>query len=188
MSDAMLHKVILLGDPAVGKTAVFCRIAEDIFNPNHVATVVSQHHVVPVPLRNETVPLQLWDTAGQEVYRSLVSFYARDAQGAVIVCDVTDPKAFEGLDAWIAFLRENAPGAKAVIFGNKSDLVEKRQIAEAALVEYAGRRNIPYFDGSALTNENVRFAFEEVAGLVASEQARKRTLELRARRKRKWKC
>jgi small GTP-binding protein len=110
--------------------------------------------------------LELWDTAGQEVFRSLVGFYARDAKGAFLLFDVAAPKSFEDLPKWIGFIGENAPDAKIILFGNKIDIAE-RQINRQQGMGFAEKHHLIYYEGSAKTGETVSEAFERMTEVIA---------------------
>jgi small GTP-binding protein len=177
-TDVPHFKVVLLGNSGVGKTALVERVSEDIFQASHVPTVGAQFISIELQLGGNPCVLELWDTAGQEVFRSLVGFYARDAKGAFILFDVSAPKSFEDLPKWIEFVSENAPGAKVIIFGNKTDL-EDRRVTKQDGVQFATKENLLYYEGSAKTGETVSEAFDRMTELVSSgEEKRSRAVDL----------
>jgi small GTP-binding protein len=180
-------KVILLGDSGVGKSAVVERVAKDVFTASHEATVGVHYTSVPIAVGERTRHLELWDTAGQEVFRSLVGFYSRDAKGVFLLYDVTKAASFADLNKWITFLRDNAPDAPVIMFANKTDLGSSRAIGRATGQEFAERNDLLYFEGSAKTGENVRDAFDRMAELVAAtgDPDADECVDLSAKRRRK---
>jgi small GTP-binding protein len=184
------HKVVLLGDSGVGKTALVERVTEDIFQNSHVPTVGAQFVSLELGTAERKCILELWDTAGQEVFRSLVGFYARDAEGAFILFDVTNRQSFESLAGWLDFIRENSPQAILVVFANKIDLAEERTVPREESESFASEKQIVFFEGSAKTGENVRDAFEKVVELVSamSEADKPPAVQLESGKKRKGKC
>jgi small GTP-binding protein len=156
----------MLGDSAVGKTALVNRISEGAFSESHVPTVGSQFIALPLEVNSKRMTLELWDTAGQEVYRSLVGFYTREAKGAFLVCDVTNDQTYQGLPEWIKFVSEQAPGVKIIIFANKIDLEEQRVIAADKLAEFAKSNGVELIEGSAKLGQNTTDAFEKMGELM----------------------
>jgi small GTP-binding protein len=171
MTDGVPHyKIVLLGDTGVGKTALVDRISNNVFAPSHVPTVGAQFVSLEVRVEDKPCVLELWDTAGQEVFRSLVGFYAREAKGCFILFDLTKQGSYNDLSHWIDFVQENAPSAKVVIFGNKKDIVAEREVPRESAEAFAASHHFTYFEGSAKTAEGVSDAFDKMAELVFSPQ------------------
>jgi small GTP-binding protein len=168
MGDDPHYKVVMLGDSGVGKTALVNRISEGAFSESHVPTVGSQFIALPLEVNSKRMTLELWDTAGQEVYRSLVGFYTREAKGAFLVCDVTNDQTYQGLPEWIKFVNEQAPGVKIIIFANKIDLDEQRVIPADKLAEFAKSNGVELVEGSAKLGQNTTDAFEKMGELMLS--------------------
>jgi small GTP-binding protein len=171
MGDNPHYKVVMIGDSGVGKTALVNRISEGAFSDSHVPTVGSQFIALPLEVGNRKMTLELWDTAGQEVYRSLVGFYTREAKGAFLVLDVTSEPTFEGLSQWIKFVTEQAPGVKVILFANKVDLEEQRVISSARLQDFARENGVDLVEGSAKLGQNTTDAFEKMGELMLSTTA-----------------
>jgi small GTP-binding protein len=153
----------MLGDSGVGKTALVERISEDIFQDCHVPTVGAQFTSLQLAVGEQTILIELWDTAGQEVFRSLVGFYARDALGMILMFDLTHEATFEGLSQWVEFARSSSPQAIVVLFANKLDLVDQRKVTKEDAESFAEKNQLIYFEGSAKTGETIRDAFERLA-------------------------
>jgi small GTP-binding protein len=175
------HKVIFLGDPAVGKTALVERATEDIFQDGYVPTVGAQFTSLEVQIGEKKSILELWDTAGQEIFRSLVGFYSRDARGAFLVYDVTSSASFDNLPTWLQFTTEHAPGSLIILFGNKIDLAGTREVSKQQGEEFAKEHKLGFIEGSAKTGENVRDAYERMTEMLGqateTEQSAVRTPE-----------
>jgi small GTP-binding protein len=185
------YKVVLLGSTGVGKTALVDRIANNLFNNSHIPTVGAQYVSLEMKVEDESCTFELWDTAGQEVFRSLVGFYTREAAGVFLLFDLTDPQSYKDLIEWLKFLQENAPTAKVIIFGNKSDLTEEREVAAETADEFATSHSCFYYEGSAKTGFGVRDAFDKMAEIVFTKDEHRKasTVELTARPKNaKKKC
>jgi small GTP-binding protein len=190
MGESAHYKVVLLGNSGVGKTALVERVSEDIFQSSHVPTVGAQFISLELMIGTEKCILELWDTAGQEVFRSLIGFYARDAKGAFLLFDVADHRSFDDLPKWINFIHENAPDARVLLFGNKIDLTDTREITRGVGQDFADKKGIVYFEGSAKTGENVRDAFDRMTELLSTTagEAATKGVQIKGDRKRRKNC
>lgn len=166
MADDPHFKVVMLGESGVGKTALVNRISEGVFNEAHVPTVGSQFIALPLEVSQKKMTLELWDTAGQEVYRSLVGFYTREAKGAFLVFDVTSEQTFNVLGDWIKFANEATPGVKIILFANKTDLDDQRTVKTEQIRQFAQANKLEFLEGSAKTGQNTVDAFEKMGELM----------------------
>ncbi|RNF01440.1 Rab family, other [Trypanosoma rangeli] len=167
------HKVILLGEGRVGKTSLVSRFVQDTFDENQSSTIqASMHMSADVPLLDgsgATVNLNVWDTAGQERFHALGPIYYRNADGALLVYDITDADTLEKVRLWIRELRAVVGSRiQLVICGNKSDLEEDRDIARETAVAFAKAQGALHFDTSAKTGDNVAEAFQALATAIAT--------------------
>ena len=160
------YKVIMLGSTGVGKTAIVDRISKSEFSDIHVPTVGAQYMSISIPVDDGKVSLEVWDTAGQEIFRSLVGYYARDAKGVFLVADITVIESIKQLEEWVEFINENANGAKLILFANKLDLINERKVSEEDLEEFAKANKAYYMEGSAKTGQNVSDAFSKMAEIL----------------------
>ena len=162
-------QLLIIGDSTVGKTSILSRFANGTFNSNYLATVGLDNFTKDETIDNKTVRIKIWDTAGQERYKALTKGFFRNAQGIMIVYDVTNAETFENLQIWIKSIKdhmgpdtENIP---SIIIGNKVDSEEREVKFEEAEL-FAKGYNYPYFETSAKTGENIdqaiRFLVKEV--------------------------
>jgi small GTP-binding protein len=166
MSGVPHYKIVIVGDSGVGKTSLVNHITGSLFSDSHVPTVGSQFLTLPVRLEGQQVILELWDTAGQEIYRSFVGFYAREAKGAFVVCDVTRAPTIESLDKWIQFIGAQAPGVKVLVFANKCDLEDGRTIARERLIELCASKHADVIEGSARSGKRTGEAFQKMGEMM----------------------
>jgi small GTP-binding protein len=169
MTRKIRAKVVMLGESGAGKTSIVERMCHNFFSPEHNATVGGTFVSVNLSLHGETITLDVWDTAGQEVYRSLVSFYARDAQGAILVTDPTERAALLSLPKWITFARSQVPRVKILLFANKGDLANRRVVSLDELAEFARENDCAFAHGSAKTGQGVADVFEKIAESIQAE-------------------
>jgi len=162
-------QLLIIGDSTVGKTSILSRFANGTFNSNYLATVGLDNFTKDEIIDNKTVRIKIWDTAGQERYKALTKGSFRNAQGIMIVYDVTNAETFENLTIWIKSINEHmgtdTEKIPSIVIGNKVDSEEREVKFEEAEL-FAKKYNYPYFETSAKTGENIdqtiRFLVKEV--------------------------
>ena len=126
-SDNFINfKIIIIGDSGVGKSSLLKRAVQNRFDEGYQATIGFEFLLMHYKINDLKLKLQIWDTCGQEMYRSLVQGFYRNTSLAIIVYDVTNPKSFENLEIWLKDLRQHTENEIPVfIVGNKNDLERK---------------------------------------------------------------
>uniref|UniRef100_A0A7N2LG94 Uncharacterized protein n=1 Tax=Quercus lobata TaxID=97700 RepID=A0A7N2LG94_QUELO len=143
------YKLVFLGDKSVGKTSIITRFMYDKFDNTYLATIGIDFLSKTMYLEDRTVRLQLWDTARQERFRSLIASYIRDSSVAIIVYDVAS-KQFLNTSKWIEEVRtKRGSDVIIVLVGNKTDLVEKRQVSIEEGEAKARDLNVMFIETSA---------------------------------------
>jgi small GTP-binding protein len=160
-------KVIFVGDTSVGKTSLINRFRR--LGGGVMPTVAAQTSNLEIPFRGVTVPVTVYDTAGQEDYRCLVPLYARGAQIAVIVYSEDSPATFGHVRDWMAYLENNAAIPHTILIGNKADLVPVMASDDAE--SFAEREGMPFLRTSAHNGQNVDALFAMIAEFVETSGA-----------------
>lgn len=165
LSKKGVFRIVLIGDPAVGKTSIVNRLHNGVFSPEEQPTIGSTFINYTVPLENESANLQIWDTAGEEQYRSVGPIYYKRAQAAIIVYDVTIKETFTNLSYWITEFKNASKCQNDDIFivGNKVDLIEHRQVEHESGNQFASTNGFNYLETSAKTGEGVVPLFQSIA-------------------------
>jgi small GTP-binding protein len=164
-------KIVLLGDPAVGKSSLVQRFCVGKFEDKYKITIGGAYLQKEVKLKNgDILKLHIWDTGGQEKFRSMASLYYKDAVAAILVYDVSNPETLESLDYWINELNNNADN-KNIIFsvaGNKCDLPnDLKKISNSEGKNFCKEKNVPIFnETSAKTGVGVKELFTSLAQKV----------------------
>lgn len=154
-------KVVLLGDTMVGKTSVIYRYRNGSFAPTGRSTVGAAFVSRKVMTDSGEIILHIWDTAGQEIYKSLVPMYSRGANAAIIVFDVSAPETFDHVDEWISRVKEDVPeDCYIVVAGNKSDLGTPANADKITLWEQKNNSNVHFM--SAKSGDGVNEVFNDV--------------------------
>jgi small GTP-binding protein len=164
-------KIVILGHTGVGKTCLVNTYSRGYFTGNTTTTIGAAyiHKVVDVD-KQHRMSLQIWDTAGQERFHSMLPMYYRNAHGAILVYDVTDPASMEKLSGWITELHNKAsPDLILSIAANKSDLVQDPSLACVPPEEaerFAAAHNATLFHTSAKTGKGIEALFTDLAQKV----------------------
>ncbi len=161
------RKVLLLGDGAVGKTSLIRKFVTDKFDDKYISTIGTK--VTKKEMRIETsgeevlLILMIWDILGQKGYKSVQATSYKGGEGVMVVCDLTRKETLDNLkEYWIPELQKAVGEIPMIFVGNKSDLLEERQITEEELGAVAAEFNSTHFMGSAKTGENVEAIFEKL--------------------------
>ena len=105
----LYYKILILGDSSVGKTCFLTRYADDRFEDTHIATTGMDYKLKNITLENgKTVKLQIWDTLGQDRFRSITKNYYKGAHGIILIYDITERKTFESVSNWVKTIRDEA--------------------------------------------------------------------------------
>ena len=157
-----VFKILLLGDSEVGKSCFLMRYSDNVFVENYITTIGLDYKLKIVKLDSgKTIKVQLWDTAGQDKYRTLAKNYYKGSHGILLLYDITKMTSFENIREWIRDIKEEV-SEKAIIFliGNKIDLTDNRKISKEKGEELAEEYKIPFFEASAKSGENVDEVFK----------------------------
>jgi small GTP-binding protein len=159
-------KAVVLGDTEVGKTSLCTRFLLKEWNPLTTATVSASNHRWEMQINGRDITYCVWDTAGQEKFRSISPLYYRGAHVGILVVDLTSRKSLEVATTWAKELREaGPPGIPVIVAGNKSDLKDRIAITKEVTLETMGFKDWTFLSVSALTGENVDELFTKAAVL-----------------------
>ena len=157
--------IILVGDTNVGKTSIFKRYYKNEFKASKNATIGVEFEAKEFKYKGQKYSIQIFDTAGQERFRSLTESYFHLGDGAFVVFDLTNKNSLISISGWIKNVIEKKPNVKMIILGNKDDLKD-RQIPEDEINEVLEENNISnYIRVSAKNGTNIEKAFEEMIDL-----------------------
>ena len=169
-------KMIVIGDAGVGKSCLTAKASKNIFEESYSATIGFEFLVFNVKLNDKVIKLQIWDTCGQELYRSLISSFYRNASLAMMVYAIDNRESFNHIETWLKEVKlQSNPDIKIFLIGNKSDLDEKRKVPLDAAKTFKEENGIHYFnETSAKNGVNAKEVFIEAAKLLYGEHLKYR--------------
>jgi small GTP-binding protein len=168
-------RVVLIGNSQVGKTSLIHRFVRSSFERQQKSTIGAVFHTYEQTWEGRQVIMQIWDTAGQEKYRSLGPIYYRNSAAGIAVFDLTAKETLPGLATWIAEFKKYTEDPLLFIVGNKLDLADERAVPEDEAQEFARAQGGTCFFTSAKTGDGVKELFERVfqelgaAGKIAGD-------------------
>eukprot|EP00347_Sterkiella_histriomuscorum_P008183 403346064 len=167
MSYAYLFKYIIIGDTGVGKSCLLLQFTDKRFRQQHDLTIGVEFGARTVQIQNKNIKLQIWDTAGQESFKSITRSYYRGAAGALLVYDITRRDTFNHLTRWLEEVRQNGnPDMTIMLIGNKCDLDARRQVSFEEGERFAKENGLIFTETSAKTAFNVEEAFLQTSQMI----------------------
>jgi small GTP-binding protein len=164
--SAKAFKIVLLGDAAVGKTSLIRRYVQDKFSQKHHGTIGAACQLHNISVGGIDYEFEIWDTAGQELYASLIPSYTRNADGACFVFDITCERSFKSFQSWFNIATSSGTAVQLIAFGNKTDLEEERVVQVQQAQGIFNDNAVEFIEGSAKTGCNVAVLFERLAEKV----------------------
>ena len=159
------QKIIFTGDISVGKTSIISVLMGQKFNNEYEASIGVDFFSKTIKYKGKIIKLQIWDSAGQEKFRSLIPNYIRGSSLVFIVYDISNRKSFESLQSWVDFVNNNE-NSNIVIIGNKIDLENKREVTTEEAKKFCEEKNYEFFEVSAKDNKNLNdMLYNSVASL-----------------------
>ena len=180
--DAPQHKVILVGDISVGKSSLVQRLLGKGFREEHVSTIGTAFASVTMDIQEGKPPMlmHVWDTAGEERYRSMSRFFFRGTNVGILVFDVTSAESLARLKGWHDDILRAAPEALFIVVANKIDCTDA--IGSISIDEgqaYANEIHAKFSETSAKTDKGVTEMFRSAALLCLSDTPRSQNIEAR---------
>ena len=160
-----LFKLIIIGDTGVGKSCLMKRIMDNEFKQEHQVTIGVEFGSFGLKIDGKIIKLQIWDTAGQESFKSVTRIFYRGAHCVFLTYDVTREDTFVNLSQWLSEVKQHATeDVRVYMVGNKGDIEDQREVTHERALEMAKANKIHrVFETSAKTGANVEELFATVA-------------------------
>lgn len=170
MSAQQSHKVVFIGNSSVGKTSIISQMIYNNSTDSQQPTVGIDFFSKNITVGTDTIRIQIWDTAGQEQFHSLIPSYLRNSTIAVIVYDISNQESFQSLEHWIKDVQDVANPAM-IIVGNKTDLEEIRTVSTEDGEKFAQSQNAKFIETSARKPSNIDKLLEIIGQIPISNQS-----------------
>jgi len=165
-----LLKYIIIGDAAVGKSNLLLRYVHGQFKPEYQLTIGVEFGAKNIEISSKIFRIQIWDTAGQENFRSITRAYYKNSVCALVVYDISSRDSFNNVMSWIEDCKNQSPKTIFIVLvGNKSDLDDKRQVSYEEGKELAEKNELLFFESSAKEGINVDEIFVNSAKEIAKK-------------------
>lgn len=170
-------KIIVLGDSGVGKSCFTIRGTKNLYQTNEKVTVGFSFQSIVLKVNDKILKLQIWDTCGQEQYKSMVQNFFRNSSLAIVMYAIDNKSSFDDVRLWLNEVKSKSnPNVKIFLIGNKSDLADRRVISTQQGLQLKQDEGFQLFmESSALSGDNVQQIFIEAAKILMSEYSSFRT-------------
>lgn len=159
-----LLKYIIIGDASVGKSNILLKYAHNQFKAEYQLTIGVEFGAKNIKIKDKIYRIQIWDTAGQENFRSITRAYYKNSVCALVVYDITNRQSFENVKAWIEDCKSQSPSTILMaLVGNKIDLDSSRAVSTEEGEDFANMNGMPFFETSAKSGENIDSIFTNTA-------------------------
>lgn len=153
-------KIVILGDTCVGKSCILMRFVKNSMLHSHLSTIGIDSSTKTISTERGKAVLQIWDTAGQEKFRSISHSYIRNADAIILVYDVTSEETFDHVSTWMEAIQGLArQGLPVILVGNKIDMENERKISTEEGQKLAEKYKILFKEASAMSGNGVTEAF-----------------------------
>ena len=154
-SEILIIKLLIVGDTGVGKSNFIYRYTKEQFSDNSLSSVGFESNSKEIEITDKKVIVQLWDSAGEEKFKSITKNLFSRVQGIIIVYDITNKQSFLNIPNWIKLIKEENDNIPYTLAGNKCDLKRERVVQEEEGEKFSQDNNIDFLETSAKQNINI---------------------------------
>lgn len=166
--EEILFRILIVGDSGVGKSCILVRFTQGIFSTSTDCTIGVDFATKTIQLNNKQIKLQVWDTAGQEGFRSITRSFYRNADGIFLVFNVNNRKSFENCESWISEIRNNSPPEVLIyLLGNQCDIPSSKEVSIDDAKNFVKTKGLNgYIETSAKEGLGINDAFTDFCGQI----------------------
>ena len=165
------YKIILIGDPGVGKTSIMTKFVSNEFQNTYLSTIGVEFKLKEIYINNNTCArLKIWDTCGQEKFRAITRQYFKNSEGVFIVFDLSNRETIKRLNVWMKDIQDNIDNDFFIfLVGNKTDIKERDLTISEEAKQFAINKKINYYEVSAKTGSGIYNIFEKMASKLINK-------------------
>ena len=166
------YKIILIGDPGVGKTSIMTKFVSNEFQNTYLSTIGVEFKLKEIYINNNTCArLKIWDTCGQEKFRAITRQYFKNSEGVFIVFDLSNRETIKRLNVWMKDIQDNIDNDFFIfLVGNKTDIKERDLTISEEAKQFAINKKINYYEVSAKTGSGIYNIFEKMASKLIDKE------------------
>ena len=166
------YKLILVGDPGVGKTSIMSKFVSNEFQSVYTSTIGVEFKLKEIYINNNTcAKLKIWDTCGQEKFRAITKQYFKNSEGVFIIFDLTNRETIKKLNIWLKDINDNIDNDFFVfLIGNKTDVKDRDITISEEAKQFANEKKINYYEVSAKTGSGIYNIFEKMANKLINKE------------------
>ena len=153
--EIYIIKILIVGDPGVGKSNIIYRYTKDKFSSSNLSSAGFDSNSKEIEIIDKKVIVQLWDSAGQQQFKAITKNLFTRVQGIIILYDITNKETFLNVSNWIKLIQETNNGILYTLAGNKCDLKNERKVNEEEAIKFSKENNIDFLETSAKMNINI---------------------------------
>lgn len=167
------YKIIVCGDPSVGKTSTVLRFTDKAFRRTYIPTIGVNISEKQIRLKKIKITFIIWDIAGQSKFQMTRKYFYKGGRAQLLVFDVTRPETFQNIPKWYQDIKTHlGKDIQGLIIANKCDLVEERKVSDEEISKLSKDLGLEFFESSALSGENVEEAFSRLGEMLTSGESR----------------
>ncbi len=164
-----LIKLLVIGNSGVGKTNMLLKFCENNFMTSHLTTIGIDFKIKTITIGKEKIRLQIWDTAGQQKFKTITQTYYRGAMGIVLTYAINDRESFQDIENWVKQIKMHASdNVTKVLVGNKSDM-DDRKVSYGEGEALAKELGVRFFETSAKSGVNIEQLFLYMATQIKTK-------------------
>ena len=170
--------IMLLGDSQVGKTSLILRLTGNKFDGNILTTIGKESYIYETILHDINIKIKIFDTAGQERFKSISQNYIKKANGVLLMYDISDEASFNNIENWMQNIQDNSGNKMCIVLvATKCDLVEERVVSKESGEKLAEKYGIHFYETSSKDNINIEKSFYDIAEQIIEKNKGKKVFE-----------
>lgn len=186
-------KILVIGDAGIGKSALITRYIDDNYNDNYYNTIGVDFRIKICDIHDKKIKINIWDTAGQEKFKSLITSYYRNSDIIIMVFDLSNQMSFRHIDYWYSEIEYFCKDMKVYLVGTKSDIGKNNYIVDdESINNICNKYNMTYYETSAKKNKNINELFDDIVENIyikcLSKKATEETLLIEEKENNKSTC